>query len=77
MIIVVATQKGGVWKTTSAQSFAAVLAGKGYRLLGVDLDPQGNFSTACGMERYNVLTIYDVMKRIATIQETTQRTKGG
>lgn len=56
---------------------AAGLAAKGYRVLGIDLDPQGNFSTACGAENYNVQTIYEVMKRAASIQEAVQHTKGG
>lgn len=50
---------------------------RGYRVLGIDLDPQGNFSTACGAENYNVQTIYEVMKRAASIQDAIQHTKGG
>ena len=77
MIVAVANQKGGVGKTTTAQALAAGLAEKGYKVLGIDLDPQGNFSTACGAENYNVLTVYEVMKRGGDIREAIQHTKGG
>lgn len=76
-IIAVANQKGGVGKTTTSQALCAGLADKGYQVLGIDLDPQGNFSTACGADNYNVSTIYELMKGEASTEETIQHIKSG
>ncbi len=76
-IIVVANQKGGVGKTTTSHALTAGLAAKGYKVMGIDLDPQGNFSIACGSVNYNVPTVYELMKREVTVEEVIQRMKGG
>ncbi len=61
-VIAVTNQKGGVGKTTTCSALCGGLSAMGYKVLAVDLDPQGNLSFSLGVEVEDNFTIYDVMK---------------
>src|SRR5437867_6520142 len=74
-IVAVANQKGGVGKTTTAINLAASVASRGYRVLLVDFDPQGNASSGVGYPRDKVeLTVYDALVGEVSLEDVIRPT---
>lgn len=66
-VIIVANQKGGVAKTTTAGVIASAIASKGFKVLGIDMDPQANFTDNCNVAQQR--GVYEVLKGEARISD--------
>ena len=74
-VIAIANQKGGVGKTTTTVNLGAALAEIGYRVLVIDLDPQGNATTGLGIDARNFeLSMYDVIMREQSLEDCIEPT---
>ncbi len=74
-ITAIVNQKGGVGKSTTAINLAAYLAGKGERILVVDMDPQGNATSGLGVTPGQGGCMYDVLLEGKPLQDVAVKTE--
>lgn len=77
IVITVTNQKGGIGKTTTSSTLISGLSSRGKKVLGVDLDPQGNLGFSLGIEIEDTATIYEVFKEDISVTRAIARTNSG
>jgi chromosome partitioning protein len=75
IVVAIVNQKGGVGKSTTAINLAAYLAGKGERILVVDMDPQGNATSGLGVAPGSGGCMYDVLLEGKPLQDVAVKTE--
>lgn len=76
-VISIFTQKGGVGKTTTTINIMAELTSAGKKVLGIDVDAQGNLTRFLGVNTEDENTLLEVLSKSATFAETVAHTKYG
>ena len=75
-VVAIMNQKGGVGKSTTAVNLSAALGEMGYKILVVDLDPQGNMTSGFGVEKNEIEeSVYDVILGEATAESIIKSVK--
>lgn len=75
-VICIFNQKGGVGKTTTNINLCSYLAMNGYRVLTIDIDPQGNTTSGLGLDKRNInYSMYDVLTSNVTLSEVIKKSE--